>query len=151
MRHNVPVNSDDMKGTHNSSMWHVRIAALHLKTIGVWLTNSIIDFWVRSLGRNPKACAENPLGSISNEGLLEIMELPVLRGWVLSMWWCASPFLYHEVAVHIKKLKTMCISMHDVHDPYQMALQRIHYVPWSAPNFDYGSHQSYHSWGLVKR
>ena len=27
----------------------------------------------------------------------------------------------------------------------------VQYVPWSAPNFDYGSHQSYHSWGLVKK
>ena len=27
----------------------------------------------------------------------------------------------------------------------------IHYVPWTAPNFDADSHQSYHGWGLVKK
>ena len=27
----------------------------------------------------------------------------------------------------------------------------VHYVPWSAPNFDADSHQSYHGWGLVKK
>ena len=26
-----------------------------------------------------------------------------------------------------------------------------HYVPWTAPNFDADSHQSYHGWGLVKK
>ena len=25
------------------------------------------------------------------------------------------------------------------------------YVPWTAPNFDADSHQSYHGWGLVKK
>ena len=27
----------------------------------------------------------------------------------------------------------------------------VYYVPWSAPNFDTDSHQSYHGWGLVKK
>ena len=27
----------------------------------------------------------------------------------------------------------------------------VYYVPWTAPNFDADSHQSYHGWGLVKK
>ena len=27
----------------------------------------------------------------------------------------------------------------------------LDYVPWTAPNFDADSHQSYHGWGLVKK
>ena len=52
----------------------------------------------------------------------------------MTWWWCVNEHPNHDLSVH----------------PF-MFLCHVHYVPWTAPNFDADSHQSYHGWGLVKK
>ena len=66
--------------------------------------------------------------------------------WVLVYWQYCS--LVHFTWFFCRYMKDLRL---DLASWFVQNVRGVYYVPWSAPNFDTDSHQSYHGWGLVKK